>query len=230
MSIIDRAGWRGYIALSLVWLAVLAGALLLTRRPAAQPIEIIPPPTSAPTAAPLPTATPEPTATPRPLRVDVIGAVVHPMVYTLPPGSIVADAIAAAGGPSPDADTDRVNRAMELQDGMQVYVPHVAETPSLPLMSTAPAIAAAPAQSEGVAETGPRVAPARAAPTLALGGQRINVNTATLAELETLPGIGPKTAALIVNNRPYGHVDDLLRVKGIGPATLAKLKDLVVVE
>ncbi len=80
MNSIDRAGWRGYLAISLFWLAVLAGVLLFTRRPAAQPIEILPPPTAAPTATSLPTPTPEPTATPRPLRVDVAGAVADPRV------------------------------------------------------------------------------------------------------------------------------------------------------
>ena len=63
----------------------------------------------------------------------------------------------------------------------------------------------------------------------ASGGGPIDINTATLEQLDTLPGVGPKTAQLIVDGRPYAKVDDLLRVKGIGPATLAKLKDLVTV-
>ena len=218
MNSVDRAGWRGYLAISLFWLAVLAGVLLFTRRPAAQPIEILPPPTAAPTLTPLPTLTPEPTGTPRPLRVDVIGAVVNPRVYTLPPGSIVADAITAAGGPVADADPDRINKAVELQDGMQVYVPHRAETPLLPSISTSEAV---------VRATTPP--PVRQTPTVAITGL-INVNTATLAELDTLPGVGPKTAELIVSGRPYARVDDLLKVKGIGPATLAKLKGLVTVQ
>jgi competence protein ComEA len=217
MSSVDRAGWRGYLAISLFWLAVLAGVLLFTRRPAAQPIEILPPPTAAPTATPLPGPTPEPTATPRPLRVDVTGAVANPQVYTLPPASIVADAIAAAGGPAKNADLDRINKATELQDGMQVYVPRRAETPSVPIVSTSQPL---------VRATQPAV---RGGPTLAVLG-RVNLNTATLAELDTLPGVGPKTGQLIVEGRPYGQVDDLLKVKGIGPATLAKIRDLVTVE
>ncbi len=217
MNSLDRAGWRGYIAISVFWLLALAGVLLFVRRPAAQPIEILPPPTAAPTATPLPTLTPEPTATPRPLRVDVIGAVLNPHVCTLPPGSIVADAIAAAGGPAPDADLERVNRAVELQDGMQVYVPRRMETPRLPAIATPPPTVR------------PTSAPLRAAPTIALGAL-VNLNTATLAELDTLPGIGPKTAQLIVEGRPYAKVEDLVKVKGIGPATFAKLKDLVTVQ
>ncbi len=217
MNSFDRAGWRGYFAISVFWVLVLAGVLLFVRRPAAQPIEILPPPTAAPTATPLPTLTPEPTATPRPLRVDVIGAVLNPHLCVLPPGSIVADAIAAAGGPSPDADVERVNQAVELQDGMQVYVPRRMEIPRLPTIASPP----------------PTVRPAsssvRGAPTIALAGL-VNLNTATLAELDTLPGVGPKTAQLIVEGRPYGKTEDLLKVKGIGPATFAKLKDLVTVQ
>jgi competence protein ComEA len=217
MNSLDRAGWRGYLAISLFWLFVLAGVLLFTRRPAAQPIEILPPPTAAPTATSLPTPTPGPTVTPRPLRIDVAGAVDKPQVYTLPPGSIVADAIAAAGGPAADADLNRVNKAIELQDGMQVYVPRRAETPAVPSVSI----------SEPLVR--PTLSPLRAAPTLAVLG-RINLNTASLAELDTLPGVGPKTAQWIVDGRPYAQVDDLLKVKGIGPATLAKLRDLVAVK
>ncbi len=202
-----RGQWRGYVGISLFWLAVLAGVLLFTHRPAAQPIEILPPPTSAPTATPLPTATP------RPLRVDIAGAVREPCVYTLPPGSIIADAIAAAGGPAEDADLDRINKAIELQDGVQVYVPHIAETPPAPALSPSGA-AAQPAE--------------RSAPAVVLPGL-IDLNTATLAELETLPGIGPKIAQLIVDGRPYAQPEDLLDVKGIGPATLAKIKNLVTV-
>ncbi len=213
----NRAGWRGYVVLSLVWLVVLAGVLLFMRRPAAQPIEILPPPTPAPSVTPLPTFTPGPTASPRPLRIDVSGAVANPRVYTLPGGSVIADAIALAGGPAADADLDRINKAVELQDGMQVYVPRKAETPALPPISTSQA---APH---------PTAPPVRSAITVAVAG-RINVNTATLAELDTLPGIGPKTAQLIVDGRPYAQVDDLLKVKGIGPATLAKLADLVTVD
>ncbi len=202
-----RALWQGYVGISLVWLAVLAGVLLFTHRPANQPIEILPPPTSAPTATPLPTSTP------RPLRVDIAGAVRDPRVHILPPGSIVADAIAAAGGPAEDADLDRINKAVELQDGMQVYVPRVAETPPAPAISS----------QEATAPLGGRSAPGMALPEL------IDLNTATLAELETLPGIGPKIAQLIVDGRPYAQPEDLLNVKGIGPATLAKIRDLVIV-
>ena len=198
--------WRGYVGLSLVWLAILGGVLFLTRRPAAQPIEILPPPT------PLATPTPEPTATPGPVRVDVTGAVRAPGVYTLPAGSIIADAIAAAGGAAQDADLDRVNKAVPLQDGMQVRVPHVADA-AAPLLSNP-------------APPAPTPLPAGATPAPA---GLININTATLAELDTLPGVGPSTAQRILDGRPYGKIEDLMRVKGIGQATFDKLKDHITV-
>ena len=129
--------WRGYIGLSLVWLVVLGIALFVSRQPASQPIEILPPPTLQPTLTPLPSPTPGP------LRVDVAGAVHTPGVYTLPAASIIADAIAAAGGPSDDADLDRVNKAVPLSDGMQVYVPHVADATAPQPVAPVPAKAAA---------------------------------------------------------------------------------------
>jgi competence protein ComEA len=219
MNSLNRATWRGYFAVSFFWMAVLAGALLFMRRPMAEPIEIIPPPTITATMAPQPSATPEPTATPRPLRVDVIGAVRTPGVQVLPPGSIVDDAIRAAGGASADADIERVNKATALQDGAQVYVPRKSDGTAQPVIvvpTAAPTVALA--------------LPQRVDPAVAVGnaaGALVNINTATLEELDTLPGVGPKTAQLIADGRPYATVDDLLRVKGIGPATLAKIKPLV---
>lgn len=195
-------GWRGYVGLSVAWLAILGATLLATRRPSSQPIEIVPPP------APPATETPIPSPTPSPLRVDVAGAVRAPGVYTLPPGSIVAEAIAAAGGPAGDADLDRVNKALPLQDGTQVYVPHQAET-APPLLVNAVTPPAAPA-----AASQPRA---------------VDLNTATAQELEALPGIGPALAQRIIDARPYATVEDLLKVKGIGDAIFAKIKDQVIV-
>jgi len=128
-------------------------------------------------------------------------------VYTLPPTSILADAIAAAGGPSADADLDRVNKAVPLQDGMQVYVPHVAEA-AVPLT-----VEPVPAKAVSIPLSGTSERDAL-----------VDINTATLAELDTLPGVGPSTAQRIIDGRPYGTIEDLMRVKGIGQATFDKLK------
>ena len=198
--------WRGYVALSLVWLVILAAALLWTRRPPSGSIEILPPPTA------LPTPSPPPTSTPAPFHVDVAGAVKTPGVYRLPPGSIVADAIALAGGPAADADLDRINKAVDLQDGSQVYVPRQSNTPS------------SPPDPAGSALVTP-VAPVRASSSSSL----IDLNTATGEELDRLPGIGPALAQRIVGGRPYGAIEELLRVKGIGPAVYDEIKNLIAV-
>ena len=81
--------------------------------------------------------------------MDVAGAVRSPGVYTLPAASIIADAIAAAGGPSDDADLDRINKAVPLSDGMQVYVPHVAEAEAPQPVEPVPAKAAAASLTAG---------------------------------------------------------------------------------
>jgi competence protein ComEA len=197
-------GLRGAIGLSLVLAAVLGAALLFVRRPSSEPIEILPPPTPAPTAAP--SATP----TPGPLRIDVAGAVVSPGVYTLPRGSLVTDALAAAGGPAANADLDRINKAMPLQDTMQVYVPRVGQSIPAVINPPTPSAPTRPGQTAGLSKP-------------------VNLNTASLDELDTLPGVGPATAQQVVEGRPYGAIEDLLRVKGIGQATFDKLKDLVTV-
>jgi competence protein ComEA len=212
MNGLSRAhAWRGYVGLSLVWLVVLGIVLFVSRQPASQPIEILPPPTLQPTS----TAFPSPT--PGPLRVDVAGAVRTPGVYALPPASIIADAIAAAGGPSDDADLDRVNKAITLSDGMQVYVPHVAEAVAPQPVEPVPAKAAALA------------VPATGAVGASESGALVDLNTAALAELDTLPGVGPATAQRIIDGRPYAAIEDLMRVKGIGQATFDKLKERIVV-
>jgi competence protein ComEA len=205
------ASLRGYLALSLVWLIVLGVMALFLRRPATQPVEILPPPTlpPSPSAQPLRPATPP--ATPSLLRVDVAGAVQNPAVYRLMPGSIVADAIAAAGGPAPDAQLDRLNKALPLIDGMQVYVPRPGSEP--------PPAAQPPAAVAGSGVTASEAPPAP-----------VNINTATPQELDTLPGIGAALAQRIIAGRPYGQIEDLLRVAGIGQTVFDKLKSHVTVQ
>ncbi|NOX64107.1 MAG: ComEA family DNA-binding protein [Chloroflexi bacterium] len=205
------AEWRRHapiiLATSLVW-ALFFGAYLLfgQRRPPVQPIEIVPPPTLVPTRV-------AETPTPARLRVYVSGAVVSPGVYRLAPDSLVEDAINAAGGAAANADLIAINLAHPLSDGEQIYVPLQGE-------SDRPSINSSQSSSQQPVSTD------RAAPST---GKRIDLNRATAAELETLSGVGPKTAAAIIEGRPYATVDDLLRVKGIGPATLEKLRPHVTV-
>jgi competence protein ComEA len=144
--------------------------------------------------------------------VHVAGAVVSPGVRRLPPGSRVIDALDAAGGPLLDADLPRINLAAPLVDGQQVYVPRPGEQP--------PVAAGTGGSSDGAAN------PAGGAP-----GALVNLNTATGEQLETLPGVGPSTAAAIIAHRdqhgPFTSIDQLVDVRGIGEAKLEQLRDLV---
>jgi competence protein ComEA len=149
-----------------------------------------------------PVPTAQSTATPRPLRVYVSGAVVNPDVYTVPPDSIAKDALLAAGGPAVDADLDRINLAAPLADGQHVHVPLEGEQ-DLPVRSV----------------SGIQVL------------EKVNINTASSAELEELPGIGPSLAQRIMDyreaNGPFVAIEDIVNVSGIGPATYQKLEDLI---
>jgi competence protein ComEA len=153
------------------------------------------------------------------LVVDVAGAVLHPGVYHLPAGSRVADAITAAGGFGPRVDApaaQALNLAAPLADGLQVRVPSRDDPPGG---------AASQGASGGTAPGG------NAGGTGGNGGP-VDLNTATSAQLDTLPGIGPVTAAKIIasrEERPFSAVDDLQTRKLVGTSTFAKLGGLVTV-
>jgi competence protein ComEA len=136
------------------------------------------------------------------LIVHVVGGVRRPGLYRLDDGSRVDDAIRIAGGPKPKAALELVNLAAPVADGQQVIVP-----------------------VKGKAGTAGTAALPGAAP------QPVHLNSATLEELDTLPGIGPVTAQKILDYRTehgaFSSVDELDSVPGIGPARLAELKDLV---
>jgi competence protein ComEA len=130
------------------------------------------------------------------ILVHVAGAVRTPGLYELPSDARVADAVAAAGGPRREADLDALNLAEVLKDGLRIEVPRAGEPP-----------AASPAASPGTEF-----------------GSTISVNTADQAALETVPEIGPVTAAAIIAHREeigsFSSVEQLIEVDGIGPATL----------
>jgi competence protein ComEA len=137
--------------------------------------------------------------------VHVSGAVRDPGVVTLPDGSRVADAIAASGGAMPDARLDRLNLARRIDDGERIHVPRVGEDAPPP----------EPSDSRGILPDG-----------------RIDLNVASQAELETLPGVGPARAQAIIaerETRPFRVPGDLRRVPGIGEATFQRLAPLVAV-
>jgi competence protein ComEA len=148
------------------------------------------------------------------ILVHVVGAVRRPGLVHLDPGARLEDAVEAAGGPTSSAQLDAVNLAGVLADGEQVRIPRRGEAP-------------AQASSSGAA-TG---TDADGSGTPGAAGAPVDLNTADAAALDTLPGVGPVLAQRIIDRRtqagPFTSVDQLDEVSGIGPAMLARLRDLV---
>lgn len=153
---------------------------------------------------------PLPTVAPPRIAVHVVGAVRSPGVYYLAPGARGDDALRAAGGATAVADVRRVNLAAPVLDGEQLYVPRTGERIS---SATVPQSAVSRAGAATTRTTVPDI---------------VDLNRATAVDLDRLPGIGPSTAQAIIDHRtrygPFASVDDLLAVRGIGPATLADIK------
>ena len=142
------------------------------------------------------------------LFVDVVGAVRRPGLYRVPDGARVADAVRRAGGPTPKAQLELVNLAARVADGEQVVVPRRGAVGAVALGG------GGGSGSGSAAPAGP-----------------VHLNSATLEQLDGLPGVGPVTAQKIVAYRQehggFGSVDELDAVPGIGPARLADLRNLV---
>ena len=153
------------------------------------------------------------------VTVHVAGAVRHPGVYRLATGARVNDALRRAGGPRGRADLAAVNLAAKLEDGRQVIVPERAAA----LPTVASAGVASPA-SAGAGATAPGTGPP---------GAPINLNTATLEQLDTLDGVGPGIAQRILDYREqhggFTRVEEIGEVPGIGAKRLATLTPLVTV-
>ena len=146
--------------------------------------------------------------------VHVAGEVNKPGVYTLPNSARMIDAVNAAGGATVRADLDVINLATPLIDSAQIYVPEkgVAARPIF--------VRPQPGVNGGASD-----------PNTPSASGVVNINRASVAELDALPGVGPSTAQAIVNyrstNGPFGSVEDLLNVKGIGPAKFEAMRKLV---
>lgn len=154
----------------------------------------------------------EPSAAPAELLVDVAGAVVSPGIKRLPEGALVEDAIAAAGGVTAQADVARIakelNRADKLKANQKVYIPPIG----------------APAVTGGTGES---------SSSAAEPSGKVNLNTASVAELDALPGVGPAIAQRIIDyreaNGPFESPEELKEVPGIGDATYEKLADKIAI-
>lgn len=175
------------LSLVLLALAILAGVYTYQRATAPPPLRIVPP-------------TPRPTQE-TVIKVQVAGAAVRPGVYTLRSGSRVEDALKAAGGPTDDADVDRLNLAARVSDGQKLEIPR---------------------KGQEIAAYG------------TAGPEKINLNVATVSQLDELPGIGPVIARRIVEyrerNGPFSRVEQLRDAKLVNNSTYEKIKDMVTVD
>ncbi|MCB0178491.1 MAG: SLBB domain-containing protein, partial [Anaerolineae bacterium] len=129
-------------------LAIGGAGIFYWNQPADNPIEILPVEAAAPTATEA-VSTPTPTATPAPVRVYVTGAVARSDVYFLPAGSIIKDAIESAGGFTEEADPERINQALELQDQQQIHIPRRDEASPPPPVQGGAAVIVADSRSSG---------------------------------------------------------------------------------
>ncbi len=168
---------------------------------------------------PVPAASPAMPAATAPIKVDVVGEVVWPGLYVLSAGARIQDAIFAAHGPTYIADLKRVNLAAVLRDGDRVVIPRIVQPPYP--FNDAPMSA----RLGGRPGASPARRPAGETPSA------VNVNTATAADLDRLPGVGPVLARRIVEHREarglFRRLDDLLEVEGIGQKLLSRLKPLL---
>ncbi len=139
------------------------------------------------------------------IKVDVEGAVIHPGLYSVPEGSRVEDALAAAGGLSKNVDdaafAKSINRAMKLIDGGKLYIPELEGGSSL----------------DSSSHVG----------TLSNISNLVSINTGTESQLDSLPGVGPVTAQKIITNRPYQTLEELVSKKAVGAAVFEKIRDQI---
>lgn len=179
--------YKGYILVAILVLIVVGGGVLTAQRPGPKPLEI-----QAPTVTPTIQLT---------IKVYVSGEVANPGVYAFKSGDRVDDAVAAAGGFTPEANRNGINLAARLSDGQQIIVPKTGEN-----------------------------APSAVSPGGSLPA-KVNINTATLAELDTLPGIGQVTGQKILDfrakNGPFQRLEDLKDQKLVPASTFDKIKDLI---
>lgn len=157
-----------------------------------------------------------PAPTPKPVRVHVAGAVVRPGVYDLSEDGRWLDAVEAAGGFVAEADKNTLNLAQVVEDGERIEIPYVegytpeADTGFTVVSESTPSSSSSPD-----------------------GEALVDINTASLDELDKLPGIGMTTAQKIIDyrekNGPFARIQDIVNVSGIGDATFEEIKDLITV-
>ena len=209
---VESLSWRAVAGAAAIVLVAVGGCLALRSEERAAAIVL-------PRASPVPPVTSAP-AGPEPQQAEIVvhaaGAVARPGVYRLAPTARVVDLLEAAGGPDAAADLSGVNLAAPLADGARVHFPRSGEDPPAEV-----AIVEAPPTRPG------------AGPDAGVSPVLVDLNEAGAADLESLPGIGPVTAAAIISHRqregPFRSVESLQEVTGIGPVKLSRIEDLVTV-
>ena len=163
--------------------------------------------------------------TPQIITVHVAGAVKNPGVYRLKYGSRINDGLVAAGGATSAANLDVINLATVLNEGEQIYVPKRGEKPHV--ITNRPQAGGVGGAAGAGGAGGVGGAAGAGGATNGAASQLININLASVVELEQLPGVGPATAKAIVAYREkfgaFLKVEDLLKVRGIGPAKLSEI-------
>ncbi|MYC08195.1 MAG: ComEA family DNA-binding protein [Chloroflexi bacterium] len=218
-----------YILLGVLVALAIVGGVAITVLPGAsagdvQVVEIAPTPTPVPTSTPVP---PEPD-----VGVYISGAVVNPGVYIMYEGSRLASVLLLAGGATENADLSAINLAVVVQDEDHWHIPRVGEP------RVGEKISAAGAQASNGGRANSRSANGNAAASSAQSGQgsdgKVNLNSADVTLLKTLPNIGEVRAQAIVGHREangdFASIDALLEVDGIGIGIIDNIRDLVSVE
>ena len=213
-----------YVLIGVMAGFVLAGVLVfVSRAPAGEPILLQPAPTKAPIA------------------VHVIGAVPRPGLYEFAEGARMQDAIDAAGGLLADAKVDSINLAELLQDGQQLVIPYqdgrsvsTTSEDGVDLPSTGETDSSSGSgpgsdtSSPDSSSSGPDTSSGNGSDT-----ELVNINTASLDELNGLPGIGPNLAQRIIDyrdeNGPFSTIEDIMNVSGIGTSIFDEIKDLITI-
>ncbi len=146
------------------------------------------------------------------IMVHIDGEVVTPGIISLKAGSRIADAIQACGGTTDISDISKINLAYELKDGQKVYIPSIYDVEDVEYIQN---------------DAGNNVI----IPDTSSSSALVNINSATQAELETLPGIGPSTAAKIIDyrnkNGDFKNIEDIMNVSGIGESKFNNIKDYI---
>ena len=223
--------WVSFIGVTRLIIGLLAtiiasAGIWLLVRPSAPLVEsVVPHASGVGIVAPLSTL-----PTPLTVRIHVAGAVFRPGVYTVSSSARVVDAVKAAGGATSRADLERINLAQTIVDTEQVFVPFRSSRTTK--ITVTPRLRPSRTTNPVSVPTVPGALPIVGMPTTT-ATPLINLNSATSDQLDTLPGVGPSTAKAIISYRnrkgPFGKVEDLLNVPGIGPSKVAAIRDQVTV-